>query len=148
MNTSRAQYENAAQQFFKQNPRSFEKFYSPTLLQTLVDAMQSSLPTTVAAGICFNRMVTNGQLRRTDGLTEQDDNAAAVAAAEANLDKVLVGVDAPPLSRGELEYFSGLSQRELSALYYGDGDALNEFAVRYRKASREFGFVLPQKFGS
>jgi hypothetical protein len=143
------QYETAAQQFFRQNPKSFEKFYSQTLLQTLVDAMQSGLPTVTTAKITFDRLVRNGTLQRTDGRTERDDNAAVLTAAEANLERVLTDMDAAPLLKSELEYFGSLSQSELSRLYYGpDGDAVCEFAVRYRKANREFGFVIPQKFGN
>jgi hypothetical protein len=147
MSFSRQQYEKAAEQFFRQHPKSFEKYFSPTLLQTLVGAMQSSLPTATAAKIAFDRLVANGTLQRTDGRTDADDRAEAVAAAQANLNQVVAEVDSNPLSRSELEHFSGLSQRELSRLYFGEeGDAINEFAVRYRKANREHGFVLPPRF--
>jgi hypothetical protein len=147
MSFSRQQYEKAAEQFFKQNPPTFEKYYSPNILQTLVGAMQSSLPTVTTAKIAFDRLVTNGQLQRTDGRTDADDRVKAVTVAQANLDKVVAEVEAAPLSKSELEYFGSLSQRELSRLYFGeDGDALNEFAVRYRKANKEHGFVLPPRF--
>jgi hypothetical protein len=144
---SRRSYEQAAQQFFQQNPRLFEKYFAPTLLQTLVDGMLSSLPTTTTAKIVFDRLVANGSIPRTDRKTERDDRAEAVAVAQANLDKAVAEVDSKPLSRSELEYFGSLSQRELSRLYYGeDGDAINEFAVRYRKAHREHSFILPPRF--
>ena len=56
-------------------------------------------------------------------------------------------VDAQPLTRNELEHFSSLSHRELSRLYWGpNGDGMTEFAVRYRKSCKEFGFVVPPKF--
>lgn len=91
--------------------------------------------------------MAKGTLKRTDGRTDEDDRAEAVSAAQTNLDKVLSEVDAEPLTRDELELFGSLSQRELSHRYYGpDGDAICEFAVRYRKASREFGYVIPPKF--
>ena len=147
MSFSRQQYEKAAEQFFRQNPKSFEKYFSPNLLQTVVGAMQSSLPTATAAKIAFNKLVDDGKLLRTDGRSDADDRAEAVAAAQANLNQVVAEVDAAPLTRSELDYFSSLSQRELSRLYYGpEGDALNEFALRYRKSVREFGFVLPLRF--
>jgi hypothetical protein len=149
MSITQQQYVSAAQAYLAKNPRLVEKYFSPTLLNILINAMQSSLPTQVAASIAFDRLVANGSLRRTDGKSKADDRAEAVSAAQANLSAVIAEVDAEPLSKGELEYFGSLSQRELSKLYWGeDGDAVNEFAVRYRKSSREFGFQIPAKFGS
>jgi hypothetical protein len=147
-NLNLSQFENAAQRFLKSNPGLVAKYFSPTLLKTLVDAMQSSLPTVVAARLAFDRLVTDGALQRTDGKTVQHDAQENVERARKNLDKVIADVDAAPLTPGELEYFGSLSQRELSKLFYGpDGDAVCEFAVRYRKAVRVFGFVVPPKFG-
>jgi hypothetical protein len=106
-----------------------------------------SLPSVTAAKIAFDRLVANGVIVRTDGRTDADDRAEAVAAAQANFEKTVAAVDAPPLTRNELEYFGSLGQRELSRLYYGeDGDALCEFAVRYNRASREFGLIIPPRF--
>jgi hypothetical protein len=124
-------FENAAKSFLKSNPQLVPKFYSSSLLKTLVDAMRQSLPTTTAASICFKRLVANG-LPRTDGKSDEDDHRAAVDRAQANLDKAIAEAEAVPLTPAELEYFGSLSQRELSSKYYGeDGSALNEFAVRY-----------------
>lgn len=146
MNNFMTQFESAAQLFLNKNPELVAKYFSPTLLKTLVDAMQSSLPTMTAAKITFDRLVANG-LQRTDGKTVQHDAHENVERAQKNLDKAIADVDATPLTPGELEHFGSLSQRELSRLYYGpDGDAVCEFAVRYRKAVREFGFVVPPKF--
>jgi hypothetical protein len=147
MSFRREQYESAAQKFFKQNPRLCEKYLAPNLLETVVNAMQHSLPTVTAARIAVDKLIREGKLVRTDGRTDADDRVKAVTVAQANLDKVVAEVDSNPLSRSELEHFGSLSQRELSRLYYGeDGDAVNEFAVRYRKANREHGFVLPPRF--
>ena len=139
---SKASYEQAAVQFFKNNIREFEKYYSPTLIQQVSTEMLQSLPTQVAARLAFDRLVANGSIQRTDGKTVDDDRLEAVTAAQANLNAVVAEIDAEPLSREELAYFSSLSQRELYQLYYGeDGTAINEFAVRYRRAAREhFGF--------
>jgi hypothetical protein len=110
--------------------------------------MQSSLPTVVSARLAFDRLVANGTLQRTDGKSDRDDAQANVSRAQKHLDETIAKVDATPLTPSELEYFGSLSQRELSKLFYGpDGDAVCEFAVRYRKAVREFGFVVPPKFG-
>jgi len=144
---SRTRYESAAEQFFRNNPREFEKYFSKNLLQTLVNAMITSLPTVTAARIAFDRLVAEGKLLRTDGKSNRDDQAQAVAAAEANLKNAIAKVDAQPLTRNELEHFSSLSHRELSRLYWGpNGDGMTEFAVRYRKSCKEFGFVVPPKF--
>src|ERR1700741_3207499 len=113
MSFNRTQYENAAQEFFRKNPKSFEKYFSPTLLQTVVDGMMSSLPTVTAAQIMFDKLVADCTIQRTDGRSEQDDRAEALAAAEANLEKAVAKVDAPPLTRAELELFASLSNREL-----------------------------------
>jgi hypothetical protein len=148
MSNNTLEYERAAQLYFKQNPTIVQKYYSPTLLKTLVDAMQQSLPTVVTARLAFDRLVANGTLQRTDGKSDRDDAQTNVSRAQKHLDETVAKVDAAPLTPSELEHFGSLSQRELSKLYYGpDGDAVCEFAVRYRKAVREFGFVVPPKFG-
>ncbi len=147
MSITRQQYESAAQAYLSKNPQLVLKYYNPTLLKTLCDAMQSSLPTTVAAGIAFNRLVADGKIERTDGKSEADDRVEAMAAAQANLDSVIAEVDARPLTKDELDYFGSLGQRELSRLYFGpEGDAVCEFAVRYNRACRDFGFVPPPRF--
>jgi transcriptional regulator GlxA family with amidase domain len=148
----RQDYERAASDYFTKDPQGkleFQKFYSSDLLQQVVDEMQrTTLPTVTAARITVAKLVREGELVRTDGRTEEDDRVQLVAAAQANLDKVVAEIDAEPLTPSELAYFGSLSQRELSRLFYGeDGDAVCEFAVRYRKASREFGFQIPAKFG-
>jgi hypothetical protein len=101
MSFNRTQYENAAQEFFRKNPKSYEKYFSPTLLQTVVDGMMSSLPTMTAARIAFDRLLANGMLPRTDGKSEADDRAEAVFAAEARFNRVVAETDAPPLTAAE-----------------------------------------------
>jgi len=142
MNFTRQQFERAAQRFFQENSKQFEKFYSPRLLQTVVDAMQ--LPSTTAAKIAFDRLVADGTLQRTDGRTERDDARQAVAAAEASLTATVAKVDAPPLTRDELELFGSLSHQDLANRYW-DNDGFNEFRVRYDRAVREFGYRVPAR---
>jgi hypothetical protein len=60
MSLTRTQFENAAQQFFQTNPRQFERYFSPSLLQTVVNGM--SLPSITAAKISFDRLIANGIL--------------------------------------------------------------------------------------
>ncbi len=147
MSLNTTQYEAAATQYFTkdhQGKLNFQKYFAPTLLATLVKEMKSSLPSVVAARLAFQRLVANGRLQRTDGRTDQDDWHENRERAKANLDSVLAGIDTPPLARDELDYFGSLGREQLSQLYYGeDGSAINEFAVRYRKANREHGFVIP-----
>ena len=144
MNFKRQQFETAATEFFQQNPRLFQKYLSPTLLQALVTEMLTSLPTVTAARIAFDRLVANGTLRRTDGRSERDDAREAVTAAQANFDATVATVDAPPLSREELEFFGSLSQRELAEKYWAN-DGFSEFKVRYDRAIREYGYVAPAR---
>jgi len=56
MSNTNLQFENAAQSFLKSNPQLVAKYFSPSLLTTLVDAMQQSLPTVVAARLAFRRL--------------------------------------------------------------------------------------------
>lgn len=144
MNFTRKQFEAAAERFFRENPKSFEKYFSPTLLQTAVDAMLTSLPTVTAAKIAFDRLVANGTLQRTDGRTERDDAAEAVAAAQANFDATVAKVGAPPLTREELAFFGSLSQQDLANRYW-ENDGYSEFRVRYDRAAREHGFRVPAR---
>lgn len=150
MSINPQQYEKAASDYFlndHQGKLNFAKYFSPTLLAAVVKEMQQSLPSVVAARLAFQRLVANGTIRRTDGRTEADDRAEAVSAAQANLDKAAAEVDARPLSREELEYFSSLGREQLSQLYYGDdGSALNQFAIRYNRAVREYQYRIPDRF--
>jgi hypothetical protein len=146
----RQDYERAASNYFSQDPEgksNFLKFYSATILQQVTDEMQrTTLPTITGARVTTAKLIRERKLIRTDGKTDADDRLEAIAVAEANLKVVIGEVDATPLSREELGYFSSLSQRELSQLYYGeDGSALNEFAIRYRRANREFMFQIPSR---
>ena len=105
------------------------------VIAAIVEVMQGMrmLPSIVSAKIVFDKM----NLR---------DRDIEVARAQAGLNQVVRDIDAPPLTRGEIEYFASLSKPSLANLYWGvDGDAINEFAVRYRRASREQGYVIPPR---
>jgi hypothetical protein len=138
---STTQYESAAQLYFKQNPTLAQKYYTTTLLKQVVDAMQSSLPTVVSARLAFDRLVANG-LPRTDGKSEADDRAEAVAVATANFNAVVAKTDALPLTAAEIQEFSSLGREELSRRYWKD-DGMNRFRVRYDRAVREHMFRVP-----
>jgi hypothetical protein len=142
MSNNLSQFENAAQSFLKSNPPLVAKYYSATLLQTLVNAMQSSLPTVTAAKITFDRLVANGSLLRTDGKSEADDRVEAVATAEARFNQVVAETDTPPLTAAEIQEFSSLGREELSRRYWKD-DGMNTFRVRYDRAVREHMFRVP-----
>jgi hypothetical protein len=143
MSISTTQYENAAQLFLNKNPELVAKYFSPTLLKTLVDAMQQSLPTVVAARLAFDRLVANS-LQRTDGKRDEDDHRAAVDRAQQNFDRVVQEVQASPLTADEQSYFGSLSQNDLSVKYWHN-DGYNEFRVRYDLAHQQAGFRLPPR---
>lgn len=144
MGFGRQQYERAAEQFFRQHPKEFEKYFSPNLLQTVVGALQSSLPTVTAARIAFDRLVSSGELQRTDGRTERDDLHENVAHAEANFNNTVAKVAAAPLTKSELELFASLSNKDLVDRYW-EHDGNNEFRVRYDRAVREHFFRIPAR---
>ncbi len=136
-NLNLSQFENAAQSFLKSNPQLVEKYHSPKLLQTLVGAMQQSLPTVVAARLAFDRCVANGSLLRTDGKSDKDD-------LQQNFDRAVQKVQAAPLTADEQSYFGSLSQSDLSAKYWHN-DGYNQFRVRYDLAHQQAGFRLPPR---
>jgi hypothetical protein len=142
MSNTNLQFENVAQSFLKSNPQLVAKYFSPTLLKTLVAAMQQSLPTVVAARLAFDRGVANGSLPRTDGKSEADDRAEAVVAAEARFNQVVAQTDAPPLTAAEIQEFSSLGREELARRYW-EHDGMNTFRVRYDRAVREHMFRVP-----
>ncbi len=119
---------------FFENP-DVAVYGTEVVIAEIVRVMQGMkmIPSVVSAKIVFDKM----NLR---------DRATEVAKAQAGLNQVLRDVDAPPLTRNEIEYFASLSRSDLANLYWGvDGDAINEFAVRYRRASREHGYVIPPR---
>jgi hypothetical protein len=141
---STTQYESAAQLFFKQNPTLVQKYHTTTLLKQVVDAMQSSLPTVVAARLAFDRCVANGTLQRTDGKGDRDDAQANVDRVQQNFDRVVQKVQASPLTADEQSYFGSLSQSDLSAKYWHN-DGYNQFRFRYDLAHQQAGFRLPPR---
>jgi hypothetical protein len=94
----------------------------------------------------IERAITHLQLQRTDGRTAKDDARAFRAEAERTFDDAVKDADRLPLTRTELDEFGRLSQAELQAKYWGeDRQATDFFAIRYRKASREYGYRIPPK---
>jgi hypothetical protein len=144
MSNNTLEYERAAQLYFKQNPTIVQKYYSLTLLKTLVDAMRPSLPTAVTARLAFDRCVANGTLQRTDGKGDRDDAQASVDRAQQNFDRVVHEVQTAPLTADEQAYFGSLSQSDLSAKYWHN-DGYNQFRVRYDLAHQQAGFRLPPR---
>ena len=144
MSNTNLQFENAAQQFLNKNPGPVAKYFSPTLLKTLVAAMQQSLPTVVAARLAFDRCIANGTLQRTDGKSDRDDAQASVDRAQQNFDRVVHEVQTAPLTADEQAYFGSLSQSDLSAKYWHN-DGYNQFRVRYDLAHQQAGFRLPPR---
>jgi hypothetical protein len=142
-------FEQAAVKFFETSNGKilWRKYGSTALVRTVVQAMATSLPTITAASLAFDRLVTNGDVDRTDGKTEEDDRAQAVVVARNGLDAALIHAASQPLTNSEIEYFASLSQFELSKSFWGpDDDGVNGFAVRYRKAMAEQGFREPARY--
>jgi hypothetical protein len=144
-------FAEAAVAFFKTTDGQalWKKYASKTLVQEVADEMANvkTLPTIVAASLAFERLVENGDVERTDGKDEADDNAEFLLAAQKTLADEIAKAAALPLTTGEIEYFASLSQFELSKLYWGaDDDAINGFAIRYKKAMAEQGFREPAHY--
>ena len=147
MGFTKYQYEKAATQFLEQNADLALKYMHPQLLATLVEWMKESLPTTVSAKLAFDRLVEEGVLQRTDSGNEETDRAGAAEKARATIRKIEEEVGSQALDRETYEYIASLSPRELSRLYFGeDGSAINEFAIVYRRAMKEWGFREPLRF--
>ena len=137
-------YQAAAIEFFEANPDLAKKYMHPQLLATVVEWMKESLPSVTAARIAFNRLVEEGVLERTDGQTDEDDMRLEVMKAQVDLEQAIADANKAPLTKAEVEEFASLSQRELSKRYW-DADGYNVFAVRYRKACREYFFQEPAR---
>ena len=140
-------YAEAAVKFFQtaEGAKLWKKYASKTLVQEVANGMKDMLPTVTAASIAFDRLV----VRRTDGKTEADDRAEAHEMAKRGMEATIAMVSLEPLTASEVEYFASLSQFELSKLYWGpDNDGLTGFAVRYRKAAAELGYVIPPHYAA
>jgi hypothetical protein len=123
------------------------KHNNPSHLEALMGLLmaQQWIPSRVSV----QRAIKQLKLRRTDGGSAERDNEKAVLAAQQNLERVIAAVDREPISNDFEEYAASLNPRELSRIYYGeDGDAINEFAIRYRRLARERGYRIPDKFGA
>ncbi len=107
---TRSQCEAAAQRFFQANPKQFEKYFSNSLVRSVVDTM--SLPSVTAAKIAFDRLASNGSF---NGPTAKISRAIELKWSRA-----------PPLTRSELELFGSLSNRDLADGYWAN-DGYNEF---------------------
>jgi hypothetical protein len=123
---------------------TWRKFNNPANLQRitsfLADAQWIPSQTTV------ERAITHLKLQRADGRTNKDDSRELRAQAQKNYDAAAKQAEQMPLTKQELDEFSRLSQADLQRLYFGqDGKATDFFSIRYRKASREFGYRIPEK---
>lgn len=135
-----------AAEFFRSNPELAAKYGSESAINAVASLMEKNraLPSPVSAELAFRGL----KLPRVDGGDEYSDSQAAVAAAQRTLDQAIRDAEAPELTKQECEEFASLSRAELSRRYWGeDGDGINLFATRYRKAHREMGYVLPERSG-
>jgi hypothetical protein len=123
---------------------TWRKFNNPANLQRitsfLADAQWIPSQTTV------ERAITHLNLQRADDRTQKDDARDIRAVAQRNYDLAAKQAEQMPLTKQELDEFASLSQAELQRQYWGeDGKASDFFSIRYRKASREFGYRIPDK---
>jgi hypothetical protein len=120
---------------------TWHKFDSPGNLQRILSFLEEAqwLPSQVT----INRAIAHLQLPRTDGGSARKDANEFKRQAQANFEAACAVADAFPFSPQELREFSALSFADLQRKYWAeDGDF---FRVRYNKAAREFGFVIPPK---
>lgn len=123
---------------------TWPKFDSPENEERILSFLEQSQ--WIPSQITIDRAITHLGLQRTDGRTIKDDAREIRAAAQRSYNSAAAEADRLPLTRAELDEFSRLSQADLQRLYWGeDGQATDGFSVRYRKAAREFGFVIPPK---
>jgi hypothetical protein len=117
------------------------KFNSPANFKAVLELLLAEqwLPSRVTV----LRAIRQLKLHRTDGGSRERDDKKEYEAAAANLEKVLVEAEAPPLSPPELAEFASLRREDLEHRYWDDFPSI--FSVRYAKACKEFGFILPAK---
>jgi hypothetical protein len=102
---------------------------SPENEKTLLEGAQRFRPCITAV----DRSFAQGSFIRTDGKTEDDDRIEAEqrrAAQEAELEQNV------PISTADFDYAASLSPRQVAEAYR----ASPEFARKYRKLIRDFGF--------
>ena len=124
--------------------QAWQKFDSPENEERILSFLERVQ--WIPSQTSINRAIEHLGLQRTDGRTERDDVRAIRAEAQRNFDAAAKQADQLPLTRQELDEFSRLSQADLARLYWGDdGKATDFFSIRYRKASREFGYRIPAR---
>lgn len=94
------------------------------------------------SNLTIDRAIARLELPRTDGGSDRKDINERKRAAQAQFSQAIADAEAIELTKVELDEFVSLSQAELQRRYWAeDGDF---FRVRYTKAARLFGFVIPQ----
>ena len=141
------QYNKVAEKWAAQNPREVGRYGPGMVKQVVDDCFAQGLPTVISLGISFRRLQAAGKLRRVDGHDEAWDRQQDIQNAQANLDKALAEAYSQPITVEFEEYCASLDPRTLSRLYYGeDDDAINEFAIKYRRLANERGYRIPERF--
>ena len=120
---------------------TWPKFDSPEAESRILTFLEQSqwLPSQTT----ISRAIAHLQLVRTDGRTAKDDAREIRAAAQREYNSAVKQANELPLRRLELDEFAAMGQDELARKYWAeDGDF---FRIRYNKASREFGYRIPNK---
>ena len=138
MNHTKHDYQRAFEKFKSLNPDMWRRYETPAAAELLLEYLvQQQQPAgLVTTELAIKTLVRQGLLIRVDSRTFEDDKQQA-------LQKITAQIDAPDLTRSEVEYFQELSARDLETLYWADG-GYNRFAVRYNKAvkTKPYGLIF------
>jgi hypothetical protein len=133
------EYKTALAAYKARDPHRWAKYNNPGnenyLLANLVQFQQPASETTIE--IVIKSLITKGLFFRVDG-----GNAATDT--QHYLREMTAKIEAPEITGEEVREFAAIPPRVLAAKYW-EADGVNEFAIRYRKACKVYGFQIPDK---
>ena len=118
---------------------SSRKFDSALNRKLIVDRIQTFgvYPSDTAVVRAIAELIIEGAIHRTDGGNNESDAAAAATAKQRRLNQIA----AQPLTETDFDTFVRLVPSELGRRYYSEP----EFAVKYDRACKDWGFRVPPK---
>jgi hypothetical protein len=125
-------------EFFTTKQNTYQKYFSPENLNEIVSRVVSFgiHPSATAVKRAILELVEEGQIERTDGKDEADDEREAEQAAE---DQDRRSALAAPLTQADAAVYASLSPVEIAYKFNHD----RVWRFRYEAASRLWGFRLP-----
>ncbi len=118
----------------------YKKYQSEAANKSIVDFLQEMQ--WIPSNLTIKRAIARLDPPRTDGGSDRKDANERQRAARAQLAGAIANAEALELTKDELDEFVSLSPDEVQRRYYAeDGDF---FRARYGKASRLFGFRIPE----